>query len=214
MLATKGELATASIEAVAYFICKGRICLSISRMAGCILLKKTIPYWQMSGFIFTAVVGTLLHFLFDWTGGNVVVALFSAVNESIWEHLKLLFYPMVAVAVMEYFFWGNAIESFWSIKLIGIFIGLVLIPVVYYTYTGILGVKADWVNITIFFLAAATVYWAETKLFQRGDTCQIGSKWAVVVICLISIAFTVLTFVPPQIPLFQDPLTGTYGFQW
>ena len=44
-------------------------------------------------------MGTLLHFLFDWTGGNAVVALFSAVNESIWEHLKLLFYPMVLFAV-------------------------------------------------------------------------------------------------------------------
>ena len=45
-------------------------------------MKKAIPYWQMVGFVFTAVVGTFLHFLFDWTGGNVVVALFSAVNES------------------------------------------------------------------------------------------------------------------------------------
>lgn len=176
-------------------------------------MKKIIPYWQMGGFIFTAVVGTLLHFVFDWTGGNAVVALFSAVNESIWEHLKLMFYPMVAVAVIEYFFWGKEAQSFWCIKLIGILIGLVLIPVVYYAYTGILGFKVDWFNITIFFLANAVVYWAETKLFQRGYTCQIGSKLAVVLICLISIAFTILTFVPPHIPFFQDPMTGTYGFQ-
>ena len=58
-------------------------------------MKKHIAYWQMTGFIFTGVVGTLLHFFFDWTGKNVIVALFSAVNESIWEHLKLLFYPTV-----------------------------------------------------------------------------------------------------------------------
>ena len=53
-------------------------------------MKKSVPYWRVGGFIFTAVVGTLLHFLFDWTGGSVAAALFSAVNESIWEHLKLL----------------------------------------------------------------------------------------------------------------------------
>lgn len=175
-------------------------------------MKKTISYWQMGGFIFTAAVGTLLHFLFDWTGGNVVVALFSAVNESIWEHLKLLFYPMVAVAAIEYFFWGRNIDSFWCIKLIGILTGLVLIPMVYYSYTGILGVKADWFNITIFFLTAVAVYWAEAKLFQRGYTCHIRSKLAVALICLISIAFTILTFVPPHIPFFQDPMTETYGF--
>lgn len=172
-------------------------------------MKKTAPYWQVAGFLFTAVAGILLHFLFDWTGGNVAAALFSAVNESIWEHLKLLFYPMVAVAVIEYFFWGKEVESFWCIKLIGILIGLVLIPVVYYTYTGALGVKADWFNITIFFLAAGVVYWAETKLFQGELTCPFGSKLAFVLICLICVAFTVL---PPHVPLFQDPMTGTYGF--
>lgn len=176
-------------------------------------MKKTVAFWQMSGFIFTAVVGTLLHFLFDWTGGDAVVALFSAVNESIWEHLKLLFYPMVAVAVIEYSFWGKHVDSFWCIKLTGMLVGLVLISVVYYTYTGILGVKADWFNIAIFFLAAAVVYWVETKLFQGGFACPIRSGVAVALIGLIAAVFTVFTFMPPHIPLFQDPIAGTYGFQ-
>lgn len=176
-------------------------------------MKKAIPYWQMGGFIFTAVAGTLLHFLFDWTGGNVLAALFSAVNESIWEHLKLLFYPMVAVAVIEYLFWGEKHRSFWCVKLIGILTGLVLIPVMYYSYTGILGVSADWFNITIFFLAAGIVYWLETKLFESEFKCPLGSGPAIALVCLIGTAFTVLTFVPPRIPLFQDPVTGTYGFQ-
>lgn len=176
-------------------------------------MKKAIPYWQMGGFIFTAVVGTLLHFLFDWTGGSAVAALFSAVNESIWEHLKLLFYPMVAVALIEYFFWGKNYESFWCIKLIGILLGLVLIPVMYYTYTGILGVNADWFNITIFFLVAGIVFWLETKLFERTIVCPTDSKLAVLLIFLIGVLFTILTFAPPRIPLFQDPVTGSYGFQ-
>ncbi len=175
-------------------------------------MKKAIPYWQMVGFVFTAVVGTLLHFFFDWTGGNVVVALFSAVNESIWEHLKLLLYPMLAFAVVEYLFWGREIDDFWCIKLVGILLGLVLIPVVYYTYTGILGINADWFNITIFFLAAAAVYWAETKLFQRDFGCPSASKAAIGFICVLVLLFTVFTFMPPHIPLFEDPMTGTYGF--
>lgn len=174
-------------------------------------MKKTIPYWQVAGFIFTAVVGTFLHFLFDLTGGSVVTALFSAVNESIWEHLKLIFYPMVVFALIEYFFWGKDCKSFWCVKLIGILVGLVLIPVVYYTYTGILGTSADWFNITIFFLAAGVVFWVETKLFQCELACPINSKLAFIVIGLIAIVFTVLTFLPPHIPLFQDPISGTYG---
>lgn len=176
-------------------------------------MKKTVSYWQLAGFLFAAVVGTLLHFLFDWTGGNVVVALFSAVNESIWEHLKLLFYPMVAVAIAEYFSWGREVESFWCVKLIGILLGLTLIPVAYYTYTGILGVNADLLNITIFFLAAGLVFWVETKLFERGFACSLTPKLAVLFIGLVAVLFTVFTFRPPHIPLFQDPVTHTYGFQ-
>lgn len=175
-------------------------------------MKKAIPYWQMVGFLFAAVVGTLLHFLFDWSGGNVAAALISAVNESIWEHLKLLFYPMVAVAVIEYFSWGKDVDSFWCIKLMGILLGISLIPAVYYTYTGILGVNADWFNIAIFFLAAGAVYWAETKLFQRKFTCNMRSGVAIALICVISMMFTIFTFLPPQIPFFRDPVTGTYGF--
>ena len=168
-------------------------------------------YWQMAGFVFTAIVGTLLHFLFDWTDGNVAAALFSAVNESIWEHLKLLFYPMLIFAAVEYFFWGKEEASFWYIKLISILVGFGLIIGVYYTYTGALGVKADWFNITLFFIAAGVAFWLETKLLQRGFSCGIGNRWAFGVILLIAVAFMVFTFVPPQIPLFADPVTGSYG---
>ena len=176
-------------------------------------MKNRIPYWQMIGFIFTAVAGTLLHFLFDWTGGSILAALFSAVNESIWEHLKLLFYPMAAFAVIEYFSWDKRTDGFWCIKLLGILLGLALIPVAYYTYTGIFGVNADWLNVTIFFLVAGLVYWVETKLFQSEFACPLSPQMAAAVICLIAAAFTVFTFLPPQIPLFRDPITGSYGFQ-
>ena len=176
-------------------------------------MKKSVPYWQVGGFVFTAAVGTLLHFLFDWTGGSVTAALFSAVNESIWEHLKLLFYPMVVFAVAEYFAWGREATGFWCVKLVGILIGLVLIPVVYYTYTGALGVYADWFNITIFFIAAAVSLWLETKLFQRGYSCSVPAWVWVGMIALLPVLFTVFTFATPQIPVFQDPLTGTFGFR-
>lgn len=158
-------------------------------------------------------MGTLLHFLFDWTGGNAVVALFSAVNESIWEHMKLLYYPMLMFAFLEYSHWGKEIPGFWCVKLIGILTGLALIPTIYYTYTGILGVSADWLNIAIFFFAAAVAFYAETKLFGRQYPCWLSANKAFVILCMIGVVFTVLTFATPKIPFFQDPLTGTYGFQ-
>lgn len=176
-------------------------------------MKKAIANWQLAGFICTVILGTFLHFLFDLTNGNVVAALFSAVNESIWEHMKLLYYPMVVFAVVEYGVWGKVLASFWCIKLTGILFGLILIPVLYYTYTGILGISADWFNITIFFIAAAGAFGLETILFRRDFSCPLSVKPAVILLCLIAALFTILTFLPLQIPFFRDPLTGTYGFQ-
>ena len=175
-------------------------------------MNKTILCWQMMGLVFATIAGTVLHFLFAWSGSNVAVALLSAVNESIWEHMKLLFYPMTAFALMEYFAWGKEQRNFWCIKLAGILLGLALIPVLYYTYTGILGTSAHWFNITIFFLVAGVVYWVETKLFQKGCTCLIGTGLTVALICLLVVVFTIFTFLPPRIPLFQDPISGMYGF--
>ena len=168
--------------------------------------------WQLGGFLFTSVVGTLLHFLFEWTGENILAALFSAVNESIWEHMKLLFYPMLLFSLFQYRKWGREREDFWCVKLRGILWGLLLIPVLYYSYTGILGVKADWFNVTIFFLAAAFVYWFEARQFSKNRTCK-GPGPAVAGLVLIAAVFTLFTFRPPHIPLFRDPLTGTYGLR-
>lgn len=154
-----------------------------------------------------------MHFLFELTGESVISALFSAVNESIWEHMKLIFYPMVLFALIEYRVWGKEDIRFWCIKIQGILLGLALIPTIYYLYTGILGINVDWFNVTIFFIAAAAAYYRETKQFQSGRGCGLRPVVAVLSLALIATIFTRFTFDPPRIPFLQDPVTGTYGLQ-
>lgn len=176
-------------------------------------MHKNVSQWQVAGFLFTSVFGTFLHFLFDLTGQNVVAGLFSAVNESIWEHMKLVFFPMFLFAWLENYFWGKEKPNFWCVKLIGIGFALLLIPVLYYTYTGIFGLSVDWLNIAIFFIAAGAAFWLETRLFAQERSCRMPPSAAFALLCAIALAFILLTFFPPHIPLFQDPLTGTYGYQ-
>lgn len=166
-------------------------------------VKKSISFWQMVGFIFTGVGGTLLHFLYDWTGQSPVVGAFSAVNESVWEHMKLLFFPMLLFSAVEYSRIGKQYPNFWCVKLLGKMLGLVVIPTVYYTYTGALGIHADWFNIAIFFIAAAAVYWLETKLLQKGSPQCPKPKIALGILLLLGVMFVMLTYHPLNIPLFQ-----------
>ncbi len=168
-------------------------------------MKKSISFWQMIGFIATGVGGTFLHFLYDWTGQNPVVGAFSAVNESTWEHMKLLFFPMLVFSLVEYGRIGKQYPNFWCVKVMGAVLGLTVIPALYYTYTGALGVSADWFNITIFFIAAAAVYRLETRLLQNSRPRCAFPKMALGSLLLLGVIFVMLTFFPPRLPLFQPP---------
>lgn len=174
-------------------------------------MKKSLKLWQIGGFVFTGIAGVLLHFLYDWTDNSIIVAPFSAVNESIWEHMKLLFFPMFVFALVEYKFIGKKYGNFWCAKLAGIITGLLLIPIIYYTYTGVLGINADWFNIVIFFIAAGVAYYLENLLVRNKLGFCKSSCVAFVILCFIAVLFVVMTFIQPKIPLFQDMTTGNYG---
>ena len=173
-------------------------------------MKRSIGLWQLSGFALTALGGTLLHFLYDWLGEAVWVAPFSGVNESTWEHMKLLFFPMLLFAVIQSFFFKDRTD-FWCVKLRGILLGLALIPIIFYTYNGAIGKSPDWLNIAIFFISAAIAYIYETRLFNSERlTCRLP-RAAVVVLGVIALLFVIFTFRAPQLGIFKDPITGVYG---
>lgn len=168
-------------------------------------MKKSLLLWQPAGFVFTSVAGTLLHFVYEWSNQSILFASFSAVNESIWEHMKLLFFPMLIFAFAESHYIGRQYPNFWCVKLAGIVSGLTLVPVLYYSYTGAFGVSADWFNIAIFFLAAAAAYLLETRILKHGNCFCLSTQTSLTLLCIIALSFVVFTFVPPSIPLFQDP---------
>ena len=173
-------------------------------------MKRSIGLWQLSGFALTALGGTLLHFLYDWLGEAVWVAPFSGVNESTWEHMKLLFFPMLLFAVIQSFFFKDRTDL-WCVKLRGILLGLALIPSIFYTYNGAIGKSPDWLNIAIFFISAAIAYIYETRLFNSERlTCRLP-RAAVVVLGVIALLFVIFTFRAPQLGIFKDPITGVYG---
>ena len=173
-------------------------------------MKRNIRLWQLMGFAVTSLLGTLLHFLYDWTGGALYVAPFSGVNESTWEHMKLLFLPMLLFAVVESFFFREK-QNFWCIKRDGILLGLLLIPVLFYTYNGAIGPAPDFVNIAIFFVAAAVAYRYEAKRLLATTDTACSPILAIGSLLVLGALFVLFTFRTPILGLFRDPLTGTYG---
>ncbi len=173
-------------------------------------MKRQIGIWQWIGFGVTSAGGAALHFLYDLLGGATWIAPFSGVNESTWEHMKLLFWPAFVFAIVQRRFFRDR-KDYWCVKLRGILLGLAMIPIIFYTYNGAIGKSPDWLNIAIFFISAAAMYVYETRLFDSEKMKCYAPKLAFAVLCVIGLAFAVFTFKTPELGIFLDPITGDYG---
>ncbi len=169
---------------------------------------------HIMGVMFTLIAGTIIHFVYEWSGENVLVAMLSPVNESIWEHTKLLFTPMLFYSVIEYFTYGQKIANFVPIRVLSIFIGMITIIISFYTYSGIIGRNYLAADIGTFVLGTLVAYFVSftllrTQCFMTQQANLLGWMGLIFLIFII----IVLTFMPPQIALFKDSNTGAYGMR-
>ena len=168
--------------------------------------------WEIIGLFWTLAAGNLLHFVYDWTGSSVAAALFSAVNESTWEHMKLLFVPFFLFTMVQFIVFAEPLRSFFAAKAASILLGLLAIPVIFYSLGGMFGKTPDWVNIAIFFLADALLYLMSFRLLTRGALR--GGAWQLagfLLLWALAFAFVFFTYRPIRLPLWQDPTNGLYG---
>ena len=168
-----------------------------------------IRNYQIASAIFACIAGTLLHFTYKFFGENNFVALFSAVNESVWEHLKLLFFPMLLSIIIGYFFIGKNVPNFLCSKLMGILVSLFFIIVFFYTYTGIIGKSIIFVDIASFFVSVILGEYLSYKFMISNFRCN--TILAIIILVIILVCFFLFTYFTPKIQIFKDPVTNQYG---
>ena len=164
--------------------------------------KNSILKFEIISTIFVMVLGTLLHFTYKWSNNNMLVGIFSPINESIWEHLKLMFFPMLITIIIGYLYKGKDIDNYLSSKVIGTIVMLSFTIVFYYTYSGILGTNYTGVDVSIFFIAVALGQYVSYKLMKtkfHGNNIT-----ATIILLVLLLCFVIFTFFPPNIALFKD----------
>ena len=174
-------------------------------------MKKSILRWELGGIAFIVVLGSLLHFAFEWSGYAIPVAPIAAVNESVWEHLKLGFWPALVYAALEYSRFGKSANNFPFAKTIGIYLIPITIVVLYYAYKAILGHGLLAVDIAIFVVAVIVGQLVRYKLLVASPLPKRLNRFAPIALVVLGILFVLFTFYPPQSPLFRDPVSGGYG---
>ena len=174
-------------------------------------MKNKLFFIKFGGYVFVSLLGTLFHFLYDLTEKNVLFAPFTAVNESIFQHMKLLYFPLLLWTVIEIFIFKGEYKNFYSAKAKAFTVGLFLIPILYYTYTGALGIYADWFNILIFFISGAAAFIVDTVALKSNKKCAFSQTVYIIYILVLGVIFVILTFFPIKIPLFLDRHSKKYG---
>lgn len=165
-------------------------------------MEKKLFLWEISDFIFISIFGTLLHFFYEWSSENKIVGLFSATNESTWEHLKLLFFPVLVFTIIQYFIVGNKFKGFLFTKAIATLLGMLTIVTLYYTYKGVIGKEFLIIDIIIFLLGAAVIALFSFFRLPYGKGKNLTGAFIFIIITSLFILFT---FNPPQIALFEQP---------
>jgi hypothetical protein len=173
--------------------------------------KAKILTWEITGALIISLMGSLLHFIFAFSGEWPPVALIAAVNESVWEHLKLAFWPALIYALIEWPFFRRRTKNFWTAKSIGIFTMPVIITSFFYTYTFFIGHHILWLDISLFVFAVFTGQILSYRLLLCPSISSRMKSLAMILLALMIAAFSLFTFLPPHFPLFCDPLTGQYG---
>lgn len=177
-----------------------------------ILLTRRLRRWELAGFLVAGLLGPLLHFVYQWSGENRLAAAFSAVNESVWEHMKILFFPLFLVALAEMVVFTQRYRNFLAVKFVSVMAGVLLMPVLYYTYTGVWGRGCLAGDIAIFYLCAAISQLISCRLLERGrlggggrQVAGLFGLWAA------AFLFMYCTYHPPALAIFRDPVTGRFG---
>jgi hypothetical protein len=173
--------------------------------------RRRILFYESAGIVFIIVFGSILHFTFEWSGHQAAVGVFSAVNESVWEHLKLGFWPAIVFALIEFKYLKKATNNFLVGKTVGIYLIPVIITVLFYSYTAILGESLLVIDILTFIIAVIIGQLVSYRLLTSKTLPYNLDRISLIALLLLGLVFVFFTFYPPHLSIFQDPITGEYG---
>jgi hypothetical protein len=172
--------------------------------------NRSVLIFELIGMVFIIIMGSALHFAFEWSGSQAIVGVFSAVNESVWEHLKLAFWPALLFMFIECALLKRTVNNLAFAKTVGVYVMVVTIPLIFYSYTAIIG-DNFFMDILTFVIAVITGQLVSYILLTQKKLPQYFNTVALFALVMLVLAFVLFTFYPPRLSIFMDPRNGTFG---
>lgn len=176
---------------------------------GAVMKRTVITECVLTAAIY--LVAVFLHFFHSLSGGVVLSALVGAVNESVWEHLKIFAVSYILFAVVEYLILTPPLRAFLVAKTLGVYSLLIFMSVFFYVYTFILGASYFIADVVSSFVFTALSQYISYVLMTRWEKARDYFYVCLFLLLLLFSAVLCLSYYPPKLPLFRDPVTGLYG---
>lgn len=171
--------------------------------------KLSLPWQMLIGCIFSLITGTLLHFVYEWSGKSQIVALFSPINESPWEHLKLVYYPILVFLIIQLIYMANTKCSPPNLILFTVLsalLAMIIVTVLYYTYRGILGKDVMWLDIATFVIAIIAAYIFNYNMLKiKTKPIPFSNIMGMGLFLILFAIFAYCTLYPPKLDWFKSP---------
>ena len=167
--------------------------------------KKNILKLSIIGAIFVIIAGSVLHFVYEWSGENVIVGIFAPVNESVWEHMKLSTFPFLLFALLELYLLRKNLKNFWCAKAAEVYLAIIFMIAFFYTYNIFVEESILFLDILSFVIAVVLGKFVSYKILVTEKQIK-GMFLSVIFLIILISAFVVFTFYPPEFGLFKEEL--------
>lgn len=164
------------------------------------------------GFVFISITGTLLHYVYEWSGQSKLVALIGAVNESTWEHMKIAAIPAFVWSIIEILFFGNQ-PNFIAARLVAVVTILLSIPLIFYGYKLFIRKSILALDIGLFVVSIGLGQWLSALVLKSAPVPDIITYICFILLVVLLAACLLLTLMPIRCFLFRDPINGKYGIE-
>ena len=163
------------------------------------------------GFFVISILGVFMHFLFELSNRNLIIAAFSAVNESVWEHLKIIVLPTIIFSIFGYKYIEDINKkNFAKALFFQIISEMVIVSSVFYLYTFLIGKSVLAIDIFLFFLSIFISSIVSYKILSSNINNNYSGIYILLVL-FVFLAFIAFTYVTPKLEIFKDVKSKTYG---
>lgn len=164
------------------------------------------------GIVFICVVGTLLHFLYEASHHNKIVAIFAAVNESTWEHIKICMSATIIWSLFDGYVFGMN-PNYFIAKSLSILTIMILIPILFYTYTAFTKKSILAVDVICFYITVIVSQLVFKYIISINSLPFTYTYLSIILLAVEFASYMFLTFQPLNNFIFKDPISHKYGLK-